>query len=87
MLARLIDGDATVSELAAPFDLSQPAISKHLKVLEETGVVSRTIEGRTHRLTLRPEALEEASEWLERQRAVWTRLFDVVEDYLKEEER
>ncbi|MFN8215621.1 MAG: metalloregulator ArsR/SmtB family transcription factor [Solirubrobacterales bacterium] len=87
IVERLAAGPATVGEATRGFDVSKPAISKHLKVLEETGVVSRTIEGRTHRLTLRPEALEEASEWLERQRAVWTRLFDVVEDYLKEEER
>jgi hypothetical protein len=50
-------------------------------------VVSRVIDGRTHRLSLEADALEEAAEWMQRQRALWERMFDVVEDYLKEEER
>ena len=87
IVERLATGPATVGEATEGFDVSKPAISKHLKVLEETGVVSRSIEGRTHRLSLQPGVLEEASEWLERQRAIWTRLFDVVDDYLKEEQR
>ncbi len=60
--------------------MSKPAISKHLKVLEETGVVTRVVEGRTHRLSLAPAVLGEAADWIDRQRAVWGRLFDVVED-------
>ena len=84
ILTRLARGEASVAELAAPFAISQPAISKHLKVLEETGVVTRVIEGRTHRLSLAPEVLTEAADWMDRQRAVWGRLFDVVDDYLKE---
>jgi DNA-binding transcriptional ArsR family regulator len=63
---------------------SKPAISKHLKVLEQTGVVTRVVEGRTHRLSLAPDVLSEAADWMDRQRAVWGRLFDVVDDYLKE---
>jgi DNA-binding transcriptional ArsR family regulator len=85
MVARLARADATVNELAAPFDMSLPAISKHLKVLEETGVVSRVVEGRTHRLSLEPDVLSEAADWMDRQRALWGRLFDVVDEYLKEE--
>jgi hypothetical protein len=54
-------------------------------VLEETGVVTRVVEGRTHRLALRPDVLSEAADWMDRQRALWDRLFDVVDDYLKEE--
>ena len=69
----------------ADFGVSKPAISKHLKVLEETGVVSRVVEGRTHRLSLEPEVLDEAAEWMDRQRALWERMFDVVDEYLKEE--
>jgi DNA-binding transcriptional ArsR family regulator len=65
--------------------VSKPAISKHLKVLEETGVVVRVVEGRTHRLVLRPDALDEAVDWMDRQRALWARLFDVVDEYLKED--
>jgi DNA-binding transcriptional ArsR family regulator len=86
IVERLAAGPATVGEATRGFDVSKPAISKHLKVLEETGVVSRVIEGRTHRLTLEPKTLEEAAEWMERQRAVWTRLFDVVDEYINEKE-
>jgi DNA-binding transcriptional ArsR family regulator len=85
IVARLARSDATVNELAAPFQLSLPAISKHLKVLEETGVVTRVIDGRTHRLSLEADALGEAAEWMDRQRALWERLFDVIDDYLKED--
>ena len=67
------------------FGVSKPAISKHLKVLEETGVVTRVVEGRTHRLSLDPDVLSEAADWMDRQRALWGRLFDVVDEYLKEE--
>ena len=67
--------------------MSKPAITKHLKVLEETGVVTRVIEGRTHRLSLEPDVLGEAADWMDRQRALWWRLFDVVDEYLKEEQR
>ena len=87
IVERLTAGPATVGEVTRGFDVSKPAISKHLKVLEETGVVSRVIDGRTHRLTLEPKPLEEAAEWLERQRAVWSRMFDVVDDYLNEKEQ
>ena len=86
IVERLAAGPATVGEATRGFDVSKPAISKHLKVLEETGVVSRVIEGRTHRLSLEPKPLEEAAEWMERQRALWGRLFDVVDDYLNEKE-
>jgi DNA-binding transcriptional ArsR family regulator len=84
IVERLAAGPATVGEATAGFGVSKPAISKHLKVLEETGVVTRVIEGRTHRLSLDPQALGEAADWMDRQRALWGRLFDVVDDYLKE---
>jgi DNA-binding transcriptional ArsR family regulator len=85
IVERLAAGPATVGEVTGGFGVSKPAISKHLKVLEETGVVSRVIEGRTHRLSLEPRVLDEAADWMDRQRALWERLFDVVDDYLKEE--
>lgn len=87
IVERLATGPATVGEATKGFEVSKPAISKHLKVLEETGVISRVIEGRTHRLSLQPGVLEEAADWMERQRAIWGRLFDVVDEYLKEEQR
>jgi DNA-binding transcriptional ArsR family regulator len=85
IVERLATGPASVGEATAGFGVSKPAISKHLKVLEETGVVTRVVEGRTHRLSLEPDVLSEAADWMDRQRALWGRLFDVVEDYLKEE--
>jgi DNA-binding transcriptional ArsR family regulator len=87
IVERLAGGPATVGEATGDFDVSKPAITKHLKVLEETGVITRTIEGRTHRLSLQPGVLEEAADWMDRQRAIWGRLFDVVDAYLKEEQR
>lgn len=85
IVERLSDGAATVGEVSRDFDVSKPTISRHLKLLEEAGVVSRVIDGRTHRLALRPEALADAADWIDRQRARWERLFDVVGDYLEED--
>jgi len=84
IVERLSGGVATVGEATRGFDVSKPTISRHLKTLEEAGVVSRVIDGRTHRLALRPEALAEASDWIETQQARWERLFDVVGEYLQE---
>ena len=87
IVERLATGPATVGEVTGGFGVSKPAISKHLRVLEESGVVTRVIEGRTHRLSLEPTALDEAADWMDRQRALWERLFDVVDEYLKEEQK
>ena len=84
IVERLSVGPATVSEATADMGVSKPAISKHVKLLEDAGIVTRTVEGRTHRLTLEPDSLGEAVAWMERQRAAWTRMFDVVDDYLNE---
>jgi DNA-binding transcriptional ArsR family regulator len=65
--------------------VTKPAITKHVKVLEETGVVTRAVEGRTHVLSLEFDVLREVAEWMDRQRAVWGRFMDVVDEYLKEE--
>lgn len=86
IVENLAAGPATVSEATAGFEVSKPAISKHVRVLEETGVVARKIEGRTHLLSLELGVLREAAEWMDQQRTQWVRLMDVVEDYLKEEE-
>jgi DNA-binding transcriptional ArsR family regulator len=82
---RLANGPATVGEATGGFGVSKPAISKHLRVLEEAGVVSRVVDGRTHRLSLRRDALEGADAWLTRHRELWERKFDVVGDYLEEQ--
>ena len=85
IVERLAAGPATVGDATGGFGVSKPAISKHLKVLEETGVVTRVVEGRTHRLSLEPDVLSVAADWMDHQRALWGRLFDVVDEYLKEE--
>jgi DNA-binding transcriptional ArsR family regulator len=86
IVERLSGGVATVGEVTRDFAVSKPTISRHLKMLEDAGVVSRVIDGRTHRLVLRPQALAEASEWIENQRERWERLFDVVGEYLEQRE-
>ncbi|MGZ5361427.1 MAG: ArsR/SmtB family transcription factor [Solirubrobacterales bacterium] len=85
IVERLTGGTATVAEATRDYPVSKPAISKHLKVLEESGVIVRMIDGRNHRLSLDPRALDEAAEWMDVQRARWSRLFDTVDEYLKEE--
>ena len=84
IVERISGGATTVGEATHDLGVSKPTISRHLKLLEEAGVVSRVIDGRTHRLALRPEALAETSDWIETQRARWERLFDVVGEYLEE---
>ena len=87
ILARLALGDASVAELAAPFDISQPAVSKHLKVLERAGLISvgQDAQRRPRRIDGRP--LAEASAWLERYRAVWEANFERLDALLRELQR
>jgi DNA-binding transcriptional ArsR family regulator len=85
IVERLSRGPATVGEVTHGFAVSKPTISRHLRMLEEAGVVSRVIVGRRHKLSLRPEPLAEAERWIEDQRRRWERLFDVVADYLEEQ--
>ena len=84
IVERLSSGPATVGEVTRDFGVSKPTISRHLKTLEEAGVVSRVIAGRNHRLALRPDTLAEASGWIEIQRRRWESLFDAVGEYLEE---
>jgi DNA-binding transcriptional ArsR family regulator len=84
IVERLALGEATVGKATAGFGVSKSAISKHLKVLEEAGVVVRVIDGRTHRLALDFAALGEAGDWIDRQHEVWERMLDGVDDYLQE---
>src|SRR5205085_2558750 len=84
IVERLAEGPATVGEATAGFGVSKPAITKHLRVLEETGVVTRVVEGRTHRLSLDTGVMSQAADRMDHQRAVWGRLFDVVDVYLNE---
>jgi DNA-binding transcriptional ArsR family regulator len=85
IVERLARGPASVGEATRRFGVSKPAISKHLRILEDAGLIVRVIDGRTHRLSLGDDALEEPSAWLDRQRALWERKFEVVEEYLDEQ--
>lgn len=84
ILARLSLGEATVSELVAPFDMSQPAISKHLKVLEGAGLITRSRDGAARPCRLEAARLKEATEWMERWRKHWNESFDRLDDLLSE---
>jgi len=84
ILARLATGEARVSDLAEPFAMSLPAVSKHLKVLEGAGLIRRTVDGRVHRCRLAPEALADATGWIEEHRRIWQQQFDRLARYLEE---
>ena len=84
ILARLATGEATVNELAAPFDMSQPAISKHLKVLERAGLISVDVDGQRRPRRLEGDAMLVPIEWLERYRAVWEENYQRLDALLAE---
>ena len=83
ILARLSTGEATIAELASPFSVSAPAISRHVRVLEEAGLLSWEKHGREHRCRLQPKRMGEAEAWFERQRKHWNDRLDALERYLK----
>jgi DNA-binding transcriptional ArsR family regulator len=85
ILERLAEGEMTVGQATCDFGVSKPAISKHLKVLEEAGAIVRVIDGRTHRLRLDEGALDDAYSWMTNQRELWERKLDTVERYLHEQ--
>lgn len=82
ILAQLSRGECSVTELGAPFDLSPPAISKHIKALEACGLLRRRVQGRVHRCQLDPVPLEEAAEWLEHFKPHWEERFDLLTSLL-----
>jgi DNA-binding transcriptional ArsR family regulator len=84
ILARLSKGEANVTELAEPFDMSQPAISKHLKVLERAGLIARGRDAQFRPCTLQPEPLKEIHDWVEHYRKIWEERLDRLDLYLKE---
>lgn len=86
IVERLVAGPATVGEASLGVGVSKPAVTKHLKVLEDAGVVNRTVTGRTHVLRLEPRSLGEVSDWLELHRSLWERKFETVERHLRGEE-
>ena len=84
ILMRLMKGEHTVTELAKPFDISLPAISKHLKILEKAGLLSRRKEGRIYHCRLETEPLKEAGNWITHYKKFWEQQFDALEKYLGE---
>ena len=84
ILARLCTGEASVTELAEPFEMSLPAVSKHLKVLERAGLIARGRQAQWRPCRLEAGPLKEAADWLEHYRRFWEESFDRLEDYLRE---
>jgi DNA-binding transcriptional ArsR family regulator len=84
ILARLALGETSVSELAAPFEMTLPAVSKHLKVLERAGLIARGREAQWRPCRLEAKALKEVDDWLEGYRRIWEERFDRLDDYLRE---
>ena len=86
IVERLVRGPATIGEATAGLRISKPAVTKHIRLLEESGLVRRSIEGRTHRLRLVPSALTRPADWIELHRSLWEKKLDVVEQHLRETE-
>jgi DNA-binding transcriptional ArsR family regulator len=84
ILARLATGEASVQELAEPFEISQPAISRHLKVLERAGLISMGVDAQRRPRRLEPQRLEEAVDWIERYREIWEQNYQRLDALLEE---
>ena len=84
ILEHLAQGDRCVTDLARPYSMSLPAVSKHLRVLEKAGLVRRHRDGRVHRLRLEAAPMQQAQKWIEEYRQFWEESFDRLEEYLKE---
>jgi DNA-binding transcriptional ArsR family regulator len=83
MLGRLARGDATVNELAQPFDMTQQAISRHVKVLEQAGLISRTRDAQSRPCHLEPDRLDVAAHWISEQRRMWEERYDRLDEHLE----
>src|SRR3982074_402045 len=84
IVERLARGPLTVGEIASGFSISQPAISRHVRMLEESGLLDRHVSGRVHHCTLSPKAMQAASAWIDKQRAFWNATLDRLGDLLEE---
>lgn len=87
LLARLAERSAMVTELAAPFDMSLPAVSRHIRVLERAHLVERAVDGRMHVCSLQPEPLRAVEAWLRHYRHFWTGTLDALARYVEDEQR
>ena len=84
MLAQLSNGETNITTLAAPYAISQPAISKHVRVLEQAGLIERTRRGREYIIRANPAPAEQARDWISYYAQFWQQQFDAVEEYLKQ---
>jgi len=84
ILARLVSGECSVTELAEPFEMSMPAVSKHLRVLERAGLIARGREAQWRPCRIEPGPLKEVADWAERYRHIWEGRLDRLDDYLRE---
>jgi len=84
ILEHLSRGDSCVTDLARPYSMSLPAVSKHLRVLESAGLIRRRRSGRVHRLNLEAAPMQQAQQWIEEYRKFWEESFDRLDEYLKE---
>jgi DNA-binding transcriptional ArsR family regulator len=84
IVERLARGPLTVGAIASGFSISQPAISRHVRVLEESGLLERHVSGRVHRCTLSPKVMRSASAWIDKQQAFWSATLDRLDDLLEE---
>lgn len=87
ILAQLADGDARVTDLAARFPISLNSVSKHIRMLERAGLIRRRVQGREHLLSLDPEPLDEAAQWIDAQRKLWKHRLRALDALLREEDR
>jgi DNA-binding transcriptional ArsR family regulator len=83
ILSRLAEGSTTIGELAKPFEMSSPAISKHMKILEKAGLIERRIKGRQHHCNLMTAALKTAEDWINFHREFWERRLNALDDLLR----
>jgi len=86
ILQRLAAGEARVTEIAAPYDISLNSVSKHIRILERAGLVRRRVSGRDHFLSLDPKPMDQVSAWIQRERAAWTARLDRLEAALRAED-
>lgn len=84
ILARLTERSRTIGELAAPFSISKPAVTKHMKILERAGLINRHVDGRTHRCSLATDGLRSAEDWISFHRSFWETRFEALERALVE---
>ncbi|MDA0994792.1 MAG: metalloregulator ArsR/SmtB family transcription factor [Proteobacteria bacterium] len=82
ILARLAEGSRTIGELAAPFKISKPAVTKHMKILERAGLIDRKIQGRIHQCSLSTSGLKTAEDWINFHRSFWESRFDALDNLL-----